>query len=283
MWKKNKCHQGYYPFVTTQIQEEQNHFLLSNDFIRSNFLQFNQMLYQFIDRGFSEVSFFRIFRIKEKVSIVYYWKSNKAEPRSDRKGIYLIAGVLCDFPVFRKAPLNLLSALNCLIDMIIKEYQSYDCTEIIRKIWERQSPASFHTYILPLDENVDNRLLIKRKLEYLNNEEVFKRIDESFQLKYLQYTQKNITRQYSKRIRFGTCRLYLCLPSSVLKDIPLFFVSETSNWMHHYWGKTDIASLEGYGKCFIDVRLNNQGVPEKMKRVKLLKRFNKTYLEIQVE
>lgn len=283
MWR-NKYKWEYYPFVTTQLYEEQNHFLLLNDFVRSNYSQFNQILYHFLDQRLPEASFFRIFRIKEKVALVYYWKSNKTEPRSDRKGIYLIAGVLCDYPMFRKKPLNLLSALNCLIDMIIKEHQSYDCTEIIRKIWERQSLIYPRTHELRwIEEKHANYSLAKRKLDYQSNEDIFGCINDSFRLICLQYIQRNSSWQYSKKLRLGTCHLYLCLPSNFIEDIPLFFVSEAANWMFPYWGKTDIASLEGYGKYFISVRLNNQGVPSNMKRVKLLKRFDKTYLEIQVE
>lgn len=282
MIQEYKSKLKYLPYVTTQIFEEQNCFLLQNDFIRDNYSQFNYILYQYLDQKPSNSSFFRIFRIKKKVSLVYYWKSEKREPRSNRKGIYLIVGVLCDYSTFCKAPLCLYMACICLLDMIMKKYHSNNCTKIISKIWREQAQKQSSK-----NEPPENELFSSNSFSLVpmqgcqNTEDIFEEIGLFFQSAYRQYMREEVLPQYVKKIRFGICRLHLCVPSSSAEDIPLFFVSEAANWICHWRGKMDIASIEGYGEWFIDVRLNNQGVPPKMKQVKLSKRFGKTYLEIR--
>ncbi len=113
--------------------------------------------------------------------------------------------------------------------------------------------------------------------------DIFEKMGPSFQANFHYSIQKRNKAKYKKKFRIGACRLYLCLPSCSPEDVLLYFVSEAANWICHHWGKTDIASIEGHGDWFINVRLNTQGVPQNMKRVKLLKRFDKTYLEIKTE
>lgn len=283
----NRTGEKYSPFAVTQIFEEQNCFILQDDFVRKNYSQFNHTLYKYLDRKLADSSFFRIFRIEEKVALVYYWKSNKREPRSGRDGIYLITGVLCDYRVFRKKPIHLYKACRCLLELIMEKYDSKDCTQIIERIWKEKEQASNHFggNTRPRSRECGSNIFsLECGQDISKNRDTtvsFEEIGDSFRITNHQCIQKNDFLSYKRKIRFGECRLYLCLPSSSFEDIPLFFVSEAANWICHRWGKTDIASIEGFGDGFINVRLNNQGVPSNMKRVKLEKRFDKTYLEIR--
>ena len=281
----NKTGEKYSPFVVTQIFEEQNCFLLLDDFVRKNYSQFNHTLYEYLDKKMSDLSFFRIFRIEEKVALVYYWKSNKQEPRSGRGGIYLITGVLCDYHVFCKEPIHLYKACICLLELIMEKYESKDCTQIIERIWKEQTSNHFLGNELSQSREHESKIFSSKCGQDIcknrNTKFSFEEIRDSFRITSRKYIQRSNFLRYKRKIRLGSCRLYLCLPSNSSDDIPLFFVSEAANWICHCWGKTDIASIEEFGDGFINVRLNNQGIPSNMKRVKLVKRFDKAYLEIR--
>lgn len=273
--------QKYSPFVITQMIEDQNYFLIQDSFIRDNYSQFNRILHQYLDKKISDSSYYRIFRIEQKVSLVYYWKSEMQEPRSNRKGIYLIAGVLCDYSLFCKEPLNLGKACVCLLKMIIEKYRSDDCTEILRRMWEDESSSCSLSPQPPHDDLFDFKcysLVPVQTHQY--TKDIFAQIRETFQFTCHQDMLENPMQQYERKVRFGTCHLYLCIRSSFVEETVPFFVSEASNWICHPFGKMDIASIEGYGEGFIDVRINNLKLPKKMKQVKLLERFNRQYLEI---
>lgn len=285
----------YSPFVVTQVLEKQSCFLLQDGFIGGNHPQFDYILYKYLDQELFDSSFFRIFRIKEKVALVYYWKSKMREPRSNREGIYLIIGILCDYPVFRKEPLCIYNALDCFLKIIMNRYQSNDSTEIIDMIWKAHVPNDVQEELLFLhsaeqsnitkqfpNNTSDSKRSYQRQRKCIHIALLaFENIRDSFQSEFIRYIRNKRIPKYRKKIRFGACRLYLCIPSDSSEDIPMYFVSEAANWICHHWGKMDIASIKGHGDCFINVRLNTQGVPPNMKRVKLLERFNKTYLEIE--
>lgn len=283
MEQVHKSQQKYSPFVTTQVLENQNCFLMQDDFIRNHYSQFNNMLYKYLDRKTSPSSFFRIFRIEEKVSFAYYWKSEAREPRSNRQGIYLILGVLCDYSVFCKEPLYLAKACLCLLNLIIEKYRSSNCTEIIHRIWkEESSNLSSGTQSSQVGLVRPDYYSLMPSQAYQHTRDIFSRINETFQFVHNQFMRGNTLQQYEKRLRFGICHLCLCIQSSSVEDIVWFFISEAANWICHPWGKMDIASIEGYGEWFINVRLNNLKLPKNMKQVKLLTRFNKPYLEIML-
>jgi len=130
----------YSPFVVTQVLEEQNCFLLEDDFICNNHPQFDYMLYKYLDQKLFDSSFFRLFRIEGKITLVYYWKSKMREPRSHREGIYLIIGILCDYSIFYKDPLCICKAFTCFMELVTNQYQSTDPTEILDMIWKAKAP-----------------------------------------------------------------------------------------------------------------------------------------------
>lgn len=271
----------FIPFVSTQIYEHQNCFLIFDPFLRKNFEEFNQKLYRYIDKRLADSSFYRLFRIEEKVALIYYWKTDLEEPRSHRKGIYLITGVLCDYSEFCASPLELHWALNALLEAIAQKYRSDDGDRIMKTVWmeyahrfpeakhDMQSERLSQGYSLPMGSDFDRE----------KQETGFEQIEHDFQS--AKYKNHGSNPPPPIMFRIGSCRLHLCLPSSALSDIPRFFVSEAASWMCHPWGKTDIASKEGFGDCFIDVHLNDRGIPPDISRVKLLKRFGMSYLEIR--
>lgn len=278
---RGKTSQKFIPFVCTQIFEQQNCFLIFHPFLKKNFEEFNQKLYQYIDRDVADSSFYRLFRIEQKIALVYYWKTDLEEPRSHRKGIYLIAGVFCDYVEFCATPLELRWALNSLLEEIAHKYRSDSGNRIVTQIWQEYAHS-----LVESENNMQSKCLSQGcSLPDRGNyaQEVHKSKFEQIKHDFLSAENKNygFALRGFKRIRIGSCRLHLCLPSSNRSDISLFFVSEAARWMCHPWGKNDIASKEGFGDCFIDVHLNDRGIPPHILRVKLLKRFDMNYLEIK--
>lgn len=154
---------NYKPFLIAQIKEDQNRYLIENgNYSNRNCdtSDFNNLLYNNLDTIIPNT--IRIFEINSKVYLTYYWLSDLREPRSNRSGIYLIAGIECEKSQFQKEPLKISKQLSHFINSLIKVTNLINMNksdEVLKILWENDNNPKFKKIILKILEiyNVNNQ------------------------------------------------------------------------------------------------------------------------------
>ena len=90
----------YNPFIITQIGECQNEFILSPHKLFVDKDNFSKSLYAQVDSKNISDTFLRTYAYKDDIVLVCFWATNITEELSQRKGLYVVCGIVVDKDVF---------------------------------------------------------------------------------------------------------------------------------------------------------------------------------------
>lgn len=233
------------PFIISTVRDNQNETILTLDVIDKT--QLIDSLYSFYEQLNEKESFFRIFKIRNSLAMVYYWNTNNPEMYSERCGLYVIIGfIIEEYKSVIGKPQNIMGIdyfCRHFFELIEKEFQI--------SLQEIKSDQFFRLLQNKVDKNIET--LQAESLRLRDS------IPEFIHRHYL-----------NTMIKFGKSRMKRCI--YMLNESPLFtdtwsaFCREAFDMIYRY-NSWDISTLNNFTPQTLKILENGSKVPSDFSRI----------------